>query len=135
MDPISLIVAALAAGAAKLGGDAASDAYAALLRAVRHWFGDDQNGRWLVDQHAKEAAKAGDAKTPGAWEQALREHLSATGAGNDATLREAAAAMLEASRRDPGQQRVIQRVAGEVKIGSRANVTVGGDLSGTKINS
>jgi hypothetical protein len=135
MDPISLIVAALAAGAAKIGGDAASDAYRALLRAVRHWFAGDQNGRWLVDQHAKEAAKAGDANTPGAWEQALREHLLATGAGNDAALREAAAAMLEASSRDPGQQRVIQRVSGEVKIGSRANVKVGGDLSGVKIDS
>jgi hypothetical protein len=67
MDPISLLVTALAAGAAKIGGDAAADAYATLLRAVRRWFADDQNGRWLVDKHAEEAAEAGDAKTPGVW--------------------------------------------------------------------
>lgn len=81
MDPVSLIVTALAAGAASALQDGASaavkDAYARLKAVVTRRFADRPKGELVLTEH--EAA-------PQTWEKPLAAELSAAGAEGDADL-------------------------------------------------
>src|ERR1700751_6134065 len=81
MDPVSLIVTALAAGAASALQDGASapvkDAYARLKAVVTRRFADRSKGELVLAEH--EAA-------PQTWEKPLVVELSAAGAEGDADL-------------------------------------------------
>ena len=89
MDPVKLIVTALAAGAASALQDGASDAvknaYARLKALVAKRFADRPKGELVLAEH--EAA-------PQTWEKPLAAELSASGAEGDADLVGAAQALM-----------------------------------------
>jgi len=89
MDPVTLIVTALAAGAASALQDGASDAvknaYARLKALVAKRFADRPKGELVLAEH--EAA-------PQTWEKPLAAELSASGAEGDADLVGAAQALM-----------------------------------------
>jgi hypothetical protein len=89
MDPVTLIVTALAAGATLRLGNGAStagqDAYASLWARVRRRMSGRPDGAMLLARHAE---------APLTWEGPLRAELVAAGAACDAELATAAAALL-----------------------------------------
>jgi RIP homotypic interaction motif len=90
MDPVSLIVTALAAGAASAVQDGASgavkEAYARLRDAVRGRLRGRPDGELVLARHED---------APDTWRGPLAGELSAAGAGNDAGLAAAARVLLE----------------------------------------
>jgi hypothetical protein len=89
MDPVTLIVTALAAGAASAlqedAKDAVKAAYARLQDTLKRRFSGRRVGELALAEH--EAA-------PAMWEPQLRAELAATGAENDPDLVDAAQALL-----------------------------------------
>lgn len=89
MDPVTLIVTALAAGAAAALQDGASaavkDAYARVRALAAKRFADRPDGELVLARH--EAA-------PQTWEAPLTAELSASGAGDDAGLAAAAQVLM-----------------------------------------
>jgi hypothetical protein len=81
MDPVSMIVAALAAGAASgltdAAGSAVRDAYQALRASLKRFFASDQVAETALEQHAR---------NPQAWEGALRDSVQQTGAHRDGNI-------------------------------------------------
>lgn len=121
MDPVALIVTALAAGAASALQDGAAnvvkDAYARLRGLVRTRFTGHPKGELVLAEH--EAA-------PQIWEAPLTAELSAVGAAGDAVLIGAAQALLslvdEAGSRS-GKYVVTVRDSQGVQIGDRNTQT------------
>ena len=89
MDPVTLIVTALAAGAASALQDGASsavkDAYARVTALVKKRFANRPKGELVLAEH--QAA-------PQTWEAPLAAELSAAGADGDADLVAAAQALM-----------------------------------------
>ena len=121
MDPLSLIVAALVAGASAALKDTASDAvknaYAGLKSLLKRKFGNDTFAESVLDKHEE---------NPKTWEEPLREQLVAAGAPDDEQIVAAAAALLE--RADPHGAQIgkynVQISGGQgTVIGDNANVT------------
>jgi hypothetical protein len=81
VDPVSLIVAALAAGASaalkETAGQAVKDAYGGLKSLLRRKLADEPAARSAIEKH-DEAPEA-----PEAWERPVREELTRTGLGDD----------------------------------------------------
>ncbi len=121
MDPVTLIVTALAAGAASALQDGVSvavkDAYARLKALVKKRFADRPKGELVLAQH--EAA-------PQTWQAPLAAALSAAGAGSDADLVAAAQALMcladEAGSRS-GKYVVTVRDSQGVQVGDRNTQT------------
>jgi len=90
MDPITLIVTALAAGAALGVQDTASamvkDAYAGLKALVRRRLGGDPGAEMMLARHEQ---------APDTWQAPLRAELTRTGAERDADLIAAARTLLD----------------------------------------
>lgn len=89
MDPISMIVTALAAGAAASSKDTASvavkDAYAGLKSLVSHLFAAKPRAQQVLEDHEQE---------PEIYEKPLKKWLGETGAEQDADLLTAAKHLL-----------------------------------------
>jgi hypothetical protein len=121
MDPVTLIVTALAAGAASALQDGASaavkDAYARLKRLVTKRFADRPKGELVLAEH--QAA-------PQTWQAPLAAELSAAGAEGDADLVAAAQALMglmdEAGSR-AGKYLVTVRDSQGVQVGDRNTQT------------
>jgi len=121
MDPITLTVTALAAGAASALHDGASaavkDAYARLKALVEKRFAGRPRGELVLAEH--EAA-------PGVWQAPLAAQLAAEGAEGDADLVAAAQALMrlvdEAGSRS-GKYVVTVRDAQGVQVGDRNTQT------------
>jgi hypothetical protein len=122
VDPISLIVAALTAGAAAAlkdtAGSAVKDAYAGLKTLLRRRFAGD---------HDAEAALAHAEREPEGDLAPLKQQLLAAGADRDDALVKAARALLEQA--DPegakaGKYNVTVTGGQGVVIGDAANVTM-----------
>jgi hypothetical protein len=81
MDPVTLIVTALAAGAASVVRDdargAVKTALARLRGLVKRRFKDPANGEYVLEKHAS---------APEIWRPALRQELVESGADSDAGL-------------------------------------------------
>lgn len=115
MDPITLIVTALAAGAALGVKDTASsaveDAYAGLKALVRKRLGDRPDGELVLARYEQ---------APETWRAPLMAELDQAGAGNDSSLVAAAVALMrlvdEAGQR-AGKYAVDVRGAQGVQIG------------------
>jgi len=90
MDPVTLIVTALVAGAAAGLKDAASsaikDAYNGLKGLVRRKLADHPDGELVLDRHGQD---------PQVWEKPLAQELTAAGAGDDPALVSAAQALMQ----------------------------------------
>jgi hypothetical protein len=121
MDPVTLIVTALAAGAASALQDGASsavkDAYARVKALVMRRFANHPKGELVLAEH--EAA-------PQVWEAPLAAELSAAGAGGDADLVAAAQALMglvdQAGSRS-GKYVVAVRGSQGVQVGDRNTQT------------
>ena len=121
MDPITLIVAALAAGAASALQDGASaavkDAYARLKALVTKRFANRPKGELVL---------AGHQAAPQTWEAPLAAELSAAGAKGDADLVAAAQALMrlvdEAGSRS-GKYLVAVRDSHGVQVGDHNTQT------------
>jgi RIP homotypic interaction motif len=121
MDPVTLIVTALAAGAASALQDGASaavkDAYARLRALVERRFANRPKGELVLTEH--EAA-------PQTWEAPLAAELSAAGAEQDVALVAAAQALMrlvdEAGSRS-GKYLVAVRDSQGVQIGDHNTQT------------
>ncbi len=89
MDPITLIVTALAAGAGLGLKDTASaavkDAYESLKEQVRKRLASRPDGELVLTRHAE---------APGTWERPLVAELDAAGAGHDGSLVAAAEGLM-----------------------------------------
>ena len=90
MDPVTLIVAALVAGAAAGLKDTASsaikDAYNGLKGLVRRKLAGRPGGELVVDRHEQD---------PQVWDKPLAQELTAAGAGDDPALVTAAQALMQ----------------------------------------
>ena len=121
MDPVTLIVTALAAGAASALQDGTSavvkDAYARLKALVKKQFAARPKGELVLAEH--EAA-------PQTWEAPLAAELTAAGAEGDAHLVAAAQALMslvdEAGSRS-GKYVVTMRDSQGVQVGDRNTQT------------
>ena len=121
MDPVTLIVTALAAGAASALQDGAAqavkDAYARLRGLVRERFAGRPKGELVLAEH--EAA-------PQTWEAPLAAELASAGAAGDVGLLAAAQALLslvdEAGSRS-GKYMVTVRDSQGVQVGDRNTQT------------
>jgi hypothetical protein len=115
MDPVTLVVAALAAGAAHGVSDTASaavkDAYAGLKAKVRGWFGGSASREVVLAEHEK---------SPETWQTPLTAALTESGAANDPAVIEAAQqlmALLDAAGTQSGKYRVDLRGVQGVQVG------------------
>jgi hypothetical protein len=121
VDPVTLIVTALAAGAASALQDGASaavkDAYARLTALVKRRFAGRPKGELVLDEHHA---------APQTWEKPLAAELSASGAENDADLVAAAQALMnvvdEAGARS-GKYLVTIRGSQGVQVGDHNTQT------------
>ena len=129
MDPVSLIVAALAAGVAAgtkdIAGNVVKDAYTALKEMVSQRLHASRNrAATAVDPDTLLAAYA---QRPQTWQAPMEEALRAGGAAADADLVAAAQRLLEMA--DPegaqrGKYTVDLRGAQGVQIGDGGTMTV-----------
>lgn len=89
MDPVTLIVAALVAGATKsaegVAGQSLMDAYAGLKSLVKRGFGDRRTVDVVLEEHEKD---------PVTYQAPLEKHLRESGVGRDAQVLEAAQKLL-----------------------------------------
>jgi hypothetical protein len=122
MEPISLIIAALAAGAIAgvkdTAGQAVKDAYTGLKTLIRRRFAGNQEAQASLDQAERQ---------PESGQALLAQHLQAAGAGGDEELIRAAQALLEQA--DPAGARAGKynvRITGGkgIVVGDAANVTM-----------
>jgi hypothetical protein len=116
MDPITLIVTALAAGAASGTADAASaavkDAYASLKALVTKRLGGRAGAELVLSRH--EVA-------PEVWREPLAAELAGAAADRDADLVRAARVLLElAGQASSGKYTVDVRGAQGVQVGDHA---------------
>ncbi len=114
MDPVTLIVTALVAGAAAGGQDAVTslvkDVYGGLKALVLRKVSTVEAGATAVEQHAK---------NPQVWEGPVKEAITASGADRDEEILAAARRLLEAA--DPagaqaGKYAVTITASGERSI-------------------
>ena len=129
MDPISLIIAALIAGASRAGStavdQAGKDAYGRLKALVERRFGGDPAKRRALESFEENPTGPADA---------LTEALAGSGVPNDAEALQAAQQLLE--HRDPeGAARGVYtvRVGGSAKgivVGDQNRVNFGDSLKG-----
>ena len=140
MDPISLIVAALLAGAAAatdgLAGEVVKDSYAALKGLLKKRFrratesaeaGTERDAstsmRMAVDPEAVLEAHESDPET---WDRPVREALRSTGADQDDEILAAARALLDAAgagASQTGKYQVDARGAQGVQVGHQGTMT------------
>ncbi len=122
MDPISLIIAALAAGAVAGVQDAAGqvvkDAYKGLKALIRRRFAGNQEAEAALDQAERQ---------PESDQPQLAEHLRAAGAAHDEELVKAAQALLK--QHDPAGARAgiyeVHITGGKgIVVGDSATVTM-----------
>jgi hypothetical protein len=118
MDPITAaIVAAVAAGAAKVGGQAVADAYAGLKALLKRKFGADSK----VVKATEEVEANPESKSRPAI---LSEEVMAAKADQDSEILKAAEALLAKLKDTPGGQTVITM---HISGGERHNIA-GRDL-------
>ena len=121
MEPITLIVSALATGAAKAAGEAAPDAYNALKALIKRQFeSKGQSGaNYVLDQHEKQ---------PEAAKELLKGALIEAGADKDEKIIKAAQELLKQLKpKESATGKFNLNIAGDIK-------GVVGDVSGGEIH-
>ena len=122
MDPVTVIVAALGAGAGLGVKDTASqavmDAYVGLKALVSRRLSGRQTGELVLARHER---------APGIWEKPLAEELLLAGAAGDGDLIRAAQALLslvDAAGTASGKYRVTVEGSQGVQVGDHNTMTV-----------
>jgi predicted nucleic acid-binding protein len=111
VEPVSLIVGALAAGVSETGKAAVKDAYEALKRRISALFAGKPAAEVALTEHSTD---------PQTWEKPLEKALAESGAANDAAVVAAAQELMrlvdEAGSR-AGKYKVDLRGAHGVQVG------------------
>ncbi|BAG05912.1 MULTISPECIES: hypothetical protein [Microcystis] len=119
MDPISLILAALGAGAlagAKdTAGTAVKDAYQGLKTLIKKKFEGDVLGQAMVDAKPEEIKQA---------EGLLKDKITKAGADQDQEIIKVAQDLLDQVKEQPGGQEIIN----QTQTNTVSGVTVGGNF-------
>ncbi|MDZ8140938.1 MAG: hypothetical protein RM049_37570 [Nostoc sp. DedQUE04] len=110
MEPISLIIAALGAGAIAAAKDTATtavkDAYQGLKGLIKKKFEGDVLGQAMVDAKPEEIKQA---------EDLLKDKITKAGADQDAAIIQAAQELLNQVKEQPGGQQIITQNISNVK--------------------
>jgi len=117
MDPVTLILTALAAGAALglkgVASSAVTDAYNGLKGLVRRRLAGRRDGELVLARHEQDSQ---------AWEGPLKAELAAAGAGEDSELVAAAQALMglvDAAGSQAGKYAVVVQGSQGVQVGDR----------------
>ena len=86
MEPISLIIAALVAGAAKAAGDAAPDAYNGLKALIKRKFAGEPKAEMILEEHETD---------PETYEAPLKKKLAEASADKDEEIINKAESLLK----------------------------------------
>ena len=119
MDPVSLILGALASGVAHGTTESATEAVKDAYRSLK-----DQLSRRFKGRRSAEIALAEHADDPETWQAPLAKALAETGASTDQTVIEAAQrlmALLDPAGTVAGEYNIDVRGAQGVQIGDRNN--------------
>jgi len=120
MDPISLIISALGAGALAAVKDTAStavkDSYQGLKTLIKKKFEADVLGQALLDSTSDEIKQA---------EALLKDKITKSGANQDPQIIQVAQDLLDKLKVQPGGQEIINQTQTNTVTG----VTVGGDFT------
>ncbi|MGK7893075.1 MAG: hypothetical protein AB4372_05425 [Xenococcus sp. (in: cyanobacteria)] len=108
MEPISLIVAALVAGAAKAASDAAPDAYKGLKALIKRKFAGEPKAEMILEEHEQD---------PETYELPLKKKLAEAGADKDKEIIKAA-------------RELLKQVKPEELAASKFNLKVEGNFQG-----
>lgn len=118
MEPLSLIMAALVAGAAKAAGDAAPDAYQGLKALIKRKFGGEPKAEMVLEEHESD---------PETYEAPLKKKLLEAGADRDEEILAAARKLLdemESKDSTPGSfQTTFQGEVKGAQVGNRNQQT------------
>jgi hypothetical protein len=110
MDPLSLIVAALTAGAAAAAKDTAGaaikDGYQGLKALLQRKLAGNQAATVVLEEHAKD---------PDTFDAPLRKKLAEAALDQDPEIRHAAQMLLEQAKAVPGATTVITQTISNVK--------------------
>lgn len=135
MDPVTLVLAALVAGAAKGVGSAAESAVGDAYRNLKGLL-----GRLLRGRQAAEVALQEHESNPAVWKAPLETELRAVGVDSDAAVLEAARQVVKAA--DPagfaaGKYSIVASGAGAIAghtisgpVATSGGIAVGGNLKG-----
>jgi hypothetical protein len=125
MDPITLIVTALAAGATtalqETAGTAIKDAYQGLTTLLKQKFAKDPKATIALESHAED---------PQTWQKPLEKSIRETGVAEDQDVLSAAQKMLELIQSQKSSPKYAVDIRGNVKgfvQGDHANVTMNFD--------
>lgn len=116
MEPISLIIAALVAGAAKAAGDAAPDAYNGLKALIKRKFAGEPKAEMVLEEHEKD---------PETYDAPLKKKLAEAGADKDEEIIKAAQDLLDKLKDKPGGQQIVNQTQTNTASGN----TVTGDFN------
>jgi len=116
MDPISMIIAALGAGAIAAtkdtAGTAVKDAYQGLKTLIKKKLEGDVLGQAMVDAKPEEIKQA---------EGLLKDKITKAGADKDAAIIQAAQELLNQVKEQPGGQQIITQTISNVKYAATTN--------------
>ena len=126
MEPVTLIVTALAAGAAAglkpTAEKAVEDAYVSVKTLITKRFGEKKDLQEALQKLEAKPERTGR-------QEELRDELAEAGAGEDAEVVAAAQALLDALQARPEGQQIVQHVTGNRNIFSgTGDVNVRGPL-------
>lgn len=113
MEPVTLILTALVAGAAKAAGDAAPDAYKGLKALIQKKFAGKPVAEAMLEEHEKD---------PETYAAPLKKNLVEAGADQDEEILKAAQALLDKIKEQPGGQEIINQ--------TQTNTASGNTVSG-----
>ena len=106
MEPISLIIAALVAGAAKAAGDAAPDAYKALKTLIKSKFAGEPKAELILEEHEKD---------PETYKVPLKKQLVEAGVDRDEAIIKIAQKLLKQAVDDFEESKYKVEFQGEFK--------------------
>lgn len=122
MDPITLIVSALTAGAIaavqETAGTAIKDAYQGLVALIKQRFAKDPEAKMVLDNHAKK---------PETWEKPLEDTIRNSGIAGDPQVLQAAQELVKLLKDTKPASKYNVSIAGNVQNmvqGDHAQVTI-----------
>jgi hypothetical protein len=124
MDPITLILGALAAGTTLVAQgvikEATKDAYNSLKALIKGRFSGNPKAELVLEEHEKE---------PETWGAPLRKELVSISADQDKSIVAAAEKLMDMIRAQPGGEQVVQNA-----IGSYIAQAAGGSTATVNVN-
>ena len=116
MEPISLIIAALVAGAAKAAGDVAPDAYNGLKALIKGKFAGEPKAEMVLEEYEAD---------PETYEAPLKKKLAEVGVDKDEAIIKAAQDVVNQLKEQLGAQQLIN----QTQINTSSGNIVGGDFT------